>query len=324
MAKPRNNFYHACSNIDNIHYGAESIVLAIETHTVLVYAFSPTDTESTLFQGFKLHINCFDLEKDAGEIIDDEDIKLELEFLAEEDVDLFIHLPLFKLFHTFPRTLASISLPTLYPGIITTLLLLYPPKKRCSQSQGLQRLSLPATSTGWTGNHSLGASSLFSSMTKGVLGGVPPSARGEEWKALVERLNTAIKKCRNHSAFAAKDEHHQHGIGYGGGRQVPGNVRINGEAKKAAMAKLMSDAGMQRVVGFSNCLFNMFDHEISNLSNVEALPAIKRSLSTLFLLWVTHTVFQESMAYMFGLQERVTSYKGSGTVKYWFFAIPSF
>lgn len=43
------------------------------------------------------------------------------------------------------------------------------------------------------------------------------------------------------------------GIGYGGGRQVPGNVKISGQVNQEEMRKLMADPSMQRVVGFSNC-----------------------------------------------------------------------
>ncbi|KAF9062497.1 hypothetical protein BDP27DRAFT_1147612, partial [Rhodocollybia butyracea] len=51
------------------------------------------------------------------------------------------------------------------------------------------------------------------------------------------------------------------GIGYGGGRQVPGNVKISGVANQKEMQELMLNPNMQRVVGFSNSLFNSFGHK---------------------------------------------------------------
>lgn len=154
--------------------------------------------------------------------------------------------------------------------------------------------SLPVSSTGWTGVRSLGKLPAGlqrvwrnlavltgtkglrllawdgetcivlvdkSDRIVGVLGGVPPGSRGADWQSLIQRLNSAIKKCSDQSTFTSKETCHPRGgftahatgIGYGGGRQVPGNVKISGVANQKEMQELMLNADMQRVVGFSNC-----------------------------------------------------------------------
>ncbi|KAF9065247.1 hypothetical protein BDP27DRAFT_1366503 [Rhodocollybia butyracea] len=154
--------------------------------------------------------------------------------------------------------------------------------------------SLPVSSTGWTGVRSLSQLSSglqriwrnLSVLTQtglkllnwdgeacivlvdasdrimAVLGGVPPGSKGPEWQSVLQGLNAALARCSEGSTFTSKETSHPRGgftaratgIGYGGGRQVPGNVKISGEANQAKMQKLMLDSNMLRVVGFSNSI----------------------------------------------------------------------
>ncbi|KAF9072842.1 hypothetical protein BDP27DRAFT_1174481, partial [Rhodocollybia butyracea] len=103
-----------------------------------------------------------------------------------------------------------------------------------------------------------------------VLGGVPPGSKGPEWQSVLQGLNAALARCSEGSTFTSKETSHPRGgftaratgIGYGGGRQVPGNVKISGEVNQAEMQKLMLDSNMLRVIGFSNSLFNSFSHKM--------------------------------------------------------------
>ncbi|KAE9399839.1 hypothetical protein BT96DRAFT_857967 [Gymnopus androsaceus JB14] len=103
-----------------------------------------------------------------------------------------------------------------------------------------------------------------------VLAGVPPSAeKSGDWSKSMSNLDNAVAGCQKESSFAAKEEHHPRGdftaraagISYGGGRAVPGNVRISGQANQQAMEKLFLHPDMKRLVGFTNSIFNSFAHQ---------------------------------------------------------------
>ncbi|KAJ3933653.1 MAG: hypothetical protein NXY57DRAFT_891658 [Lentinula lateritia] len=102
-----------------------------------------------------------------------------------------------------------------------------------------------------------------------VLGGVPPAARGDEWKHSMDSLTAAVQASGTASTFTLKEKMHTRGkftarvagIGYGGGREHPGNFRINGKANQAAMGELLGHPDMKRLVGWTNCLFNAYGHQ---------------------------------------------------------------
>ncbi|KAJ3871372.1 hypothetical protein F5051DRAFT_340995 [Lentinula edodes] len=102
-----------------------------------------------------------------------------------------------------------------------------------------------------------------------VLGGVPPGSRGSDWRSSMDNLTAAVKECSMKSTFTAKEMNHPRGdftaraagFSYGGGRERPGNVRITGEGNKAAMDELLNHEDMVRLVGFTNSLYNSFNHK---------------------------------------------------------------
>lgn len=93
-----------------------------------------------------------------------------------------------------------------------------------------------------------------------VLGGVPPAARGTDWNASMDRLTEAVTSCASKSTFTRKEASHSRGdfaarvagIGYGGGRERPGNFRIAGLRNQQATAELMCHGDMLRLVGWTN------------------------------------------------------------------------
>ncbi|KAE9400247.1 hypothetical protein BT96DRAFT_771846, partial [Gymnopus androsaceus JB14] len=103
----------------------------------------------------------------------------------------------------------------------------------------------------------------------GVLGGVPLGSAGPDWENVATQAAVAIKACFDASTFAVKEQVHRRGmfsardtgIGYGGGRQVVGMMKISGKKNAAAMKQLLCNPAIQRIVGFTNSLFKAFSNQ---------------------------------------------------------------
>jgi len=95
----------------------------------------------------------------------------------------------------------------------------------------------------------------------GVLGGVPRGSAGAEWQNVAQQAAAAVKACFDASTFNVKEQIHRRGeftarctgIGFGGGRQVVGMMKISGKKNINAMKQLLQNPAIQRIVGFTNC-----------------------------------------------------------------------
>lgn len=95
----------------------------------------------------------------------------------------------------------------------------------------------------------------------GVLGCVPSGSRGLEWQEVAAQAALAIRGCFEASTFTAKEKIHRRGtftarcvgIGYGGGRQRVGMMKISGNKNSRAMKTLLHNPAIQHIVGFNNC-----------------------------------------------------------------------
>ncbi|KAE9389765.1 hypothetical protein BT96DRAFT_763725, partial [Gymnopus androsaceus JB14] len=103
----------------------------------------------------------------------------------------------------------------------------------------------------------------------GVLGGVPRGSAGPEWQNVAQQAAAAVKVCFDTSTFSAKEQIHRRGkftarctgIGFGGGRQVVGMMKISGKKNVNAMKQLLQNPAIQRIVGFTNSLFKVFSNQ---------------------------------------------------------------
>lgn len=96
----------------------------------------------------------------------------------------------------------------------------------------------------------------------GVLGGVPRGSVGSEWQNVAQQAASAIKLCFDASTFTSKEQMHRRGdftarctgIGFGGGRQVVGMMKISGKKNINTINQLLQNLAIQRIVGFTNCM----------------------------------------------------------------------
>ncbi|KAJ3829000.1 hypothetical protein F5880DRAFT_1471503, partial [Lentinula raphanica] len=114
----------------------------------------------------------------------------------------------------------------------------------------------------------------------GVLAGGP---RGCEWDEVAEDAAAAVGSAYDSMTFTKKQLESRRGkfasctagYSYGGGREIVGNVRINGKKNKGAIETLLSQKSIQRVVGFTHDMFKTFAHKpyMQYKETAEALQA---------------------------------------------------
>ena len=82
---------------------------------------------------------------------------------------------------------------------------------------------------------------------------------GDGWKKVVQGANDAILRCQRRCRIDESHRIHRrgnyptlgYGISFGGGRVVPGWID-NSESNQAALAELMKDESIVRLMGFSD------------------------------------------------------------------------
>ncbi|KAE9391872.1 hypothetical protein BT96DRAFT_1000930 [Gymnopus androsaceus JB14] len=117
------------------------------------------------------------------------------------------------------------------------------------------------------------------------------------WGTLMKELEDAIANAREKMSFSNKQKEHirgeypsvSMGNSFGGGSKRPGTMAFYGKGNKAILMSVIATAAFQRLVGFTNCIFEAFTANTFGLyrDNLNALFAAHPKL----VCWFGGSVF---------------------------------
>ncbi|KAJ3751711.1 hypothetical protein EV360DRAFT_97671 [Lentinula raphanica] len=103
-----------------------------------------------------------------------------------------------------------------------------------------------------------------------LLAGKP---RDRKWDTVMKELEELLRSARKKMSFSQKQRNNKRGSGpsvsmgtsFGGGSQGPGTMAFYGDANRRILMNIAASPSLQRLIGFTNCLFQCFAEKIFNL-----------------------------------------------------------
>ncbi|KAJ3710079.1 hypothetical protein C8R42DRAFT_597590, partial [Lentinula raphanica] len=128
----------------------------------------------------------------------------------------------------------------------------------------------------------------------GVLAGKP---RDSKWDSLIKDLEEQVRSARQTMSFSKKQSSSKRvsgpsvamGTSFGGGSQAPGTMAFYGAANRRILINMASSPSFQRLVGFTNCVFQCFAEKIYSLYD-ETLKSLFESNPKL-IRWFKKSAF---------------------------------